>query len=92
MVRLAIRTAPQSQPDFLRLSLGLASARNGIHPRSLPQPVEPATGDPSVVDRVLGITVAQLVLHGAEVDAGVGGVIAAGVPQHVKGAQQAYGR
>ena len=44
---------------------------------SLPQPLEAATGDARVVDGVAGIAMAEIVLHGPEVGAPVGEVVAA---------------
>ena len=49
-----------------------------------PKPLEPTPSDPGVMGRVLGIAVAEVVLHGPEVRAPVGQVVAAGMAQHVR--------
>ena len=42
------------------------------------------SGNAGVIGRVLGISVAEVVLHGAQIGALVGQVVAAGVAQHVR--------
>src|SRR5262245_46415053 len=49
-----------------------------------PEALEPVTGNPSVMGRVLGIAMAEVVLHGPEVCTPVGQVVAAGMAQHVR--------
>jgi len=56
----------------------------GLGLRLLPQPLEPMPGNTSVMSGVLGISVTEVVLHGAQVGALVGQVVAAGVAQHVR--------
>ncbi len=49
-----------------------------------PQALNPMPGDPSVMGGVLGITVPEVVLHGAQIGALVGQVVAARMAQHVR--------
>jgi len=49
-----------------------------------PQPLEPASGDPGVMGCVLVISLPEVVLHGSQIGALVGEIIAAGMPQHVR--------
>ena len=56
----------------------------GLGHRLLPQPFEPMPGNAAVMGCVLGIAVAQIVLHGPQVRALVGQIVAAGVAEHVR--------
>src|SRR5262245_30388441 len=49
-----------------------------------PKLLEPAPGDPGVVGGMFGIAMAEVILHGPEVGALIGKVIAAGMPKHVR--------
>jgi hypothetical protein len=55
----------------------------GLGLRLLPQAFEPMPGNPCVMGRVLGISMPEVVLHGAKIRATIGEVMAAGVPEHV---------
>ena len=55
----------------------------GSGPKLFPQPFEPMPGNTGVMGGMLGIAVAEVVLHGSEVGALVGKVIAAGMAEHV---------
>src|SRR5262245_27589734 len=50
----------------------------------LPEALEPMPRDAGVMGRVLGIAVAEVILHRAQIGALVGEIIAAGVPKHVR--------
>jgi hypothetical protein len=59
----------------------VAPRRVGFYPPALPpQRLKPRAGEAGVLGGVLGISVAEVVLHGAQVSALVGEVVAAGVP------------
>ena len=49
-----------------------------------PQPLEPMASDTCVVRRMLRIAVPEVVLHGAQIGAPIGQVVAATVAQHVR--------
>ena len=53
-------------------------------PQLFPQPFEPATGHARIVHGVPGVAMPEIVLHGAQVGAPVGKIVAARVPQHVR--------
>src|SRR5262245_26888605 len=52
-------------------------------PRLLPEALETATGHAGIVRRVLGVPVAEIVLHGPQIGALVCQVVTARMPQHV---------
>jgi uncharacterized protein len=49
----------------------------------LPQPLETMSGNPGVMGSVLRIAVAKVVLHGPQIRALIGKIIAAGMPDHM---------
>src|SRR5262245_48049747 len=71
----------RARERFVRYSMGPGSVRRFW---LLPQALEPVPGNPGVIGRVLGVAVAKIVLHGAEVSAPVGQVVPAAVPEHVR--------
>jgi hypothetical protein len=52
--------------------------------RLFPQPFEPMPGNAGVMRRVLGISVAEVILHRSQISALIGQVVAAGMAQHVR--------
>jgi hypothetical protein len=58
-----------------------ATAHAETRKRSLPEPLEPASRHARVADSVARIAVAQIVLHGPQVGAAVGQIVAAGMPE-----------
>ena len=49
----------------------------------LPLPLEPMPGNPGVMGGMLWIAMAQVVLHGAQIGALVGQVVATGMAEHM---------
>ena len=61
----------------------LQKPENRLHRSVLPQSLEPSAGDARVVHGVFGIAMPKVILHRAQIDAGIREVVAARVPQHV---------
>jgi len=58
------------------------TAASGL--RLFPQAFEPVPGNAGVMGRVLGISVAEVILHRPQISALIGQVVAAGVAEHVR--------
>ena len=64
-----------------RSGAGFGSSSSG--PGLLPEPLETMSGNAGVMGCVLGIAVAEVVLHRSQIRALVGEVVATGVSEHV---------
>ena len=85
-----VRRAPGAEPCRRKRMPSVARScvpRNVRHVRPpsalLPEPLEPMPSNSGVMGRVLRISVTEIVLHGAQISALIGKVVAAGVPEHV---------
>src|SRR5262245_10061738 len=93
-LQMVVMAQSEPQPP---VSAGCAAASSGckntsersggstcaLPPCLPPEPLEPAPRNAGVMGRVLGISVAEVILHGAQIRALVGEIIAAGMAQHV---------
>ena len=78
------RTAARVSSSNSAVSDGIGNRDIGSLLEALPKTLEPVPCNPRVMCGVLGITMAEVVLHGAEIGAPVGEIVAARVTEHVR--------